>query len=57
MWCVTDNLSDTRHACARGFLLSNFNQAVINKLSNFHEIAQISNIHKNRSFLPITGDW
>ena len=36
MWFVTDNY--TCHTCAKGFLDSNFNQAVINKMSNFHEI-------------------
>ena len=27
------------HICAKGFLDSNINQEVINKISNFHEIA------------------
>ena len=29
-----------RHICAKGFLDSNFNSAVIDKISIFHEIAQ-----------------
>ena len=28
------------HICAKGFLDSNFNEAVIDKISNFQEIAQ-----------------
>ena len=39
MWCAADNYSYTCHICAKGFLDSNFNQAVIDKISNFHEIA------------------
>ena len=27
------------HICAKGFLDSNFNEAVINKISNYQEIA------------------
>ena len=40
MWCAADNHNDTYHTCAKGFLDLNFNQAVINKISNFREIAQ-----------------
>ena len=41
MWRATDDYNDTMspgqyHTCAKG---SNFNSAVINKISNFHEIA------------------
>ena len=39
MWCATDNYSNTCHTCAKGFLDSNFNKVVINKISNFHKIA------------------
>ena len=58
------------HICAKEFLDTNFNQVVINKISNFHEIApnftyfceyvklpQISHIHKNRNFLSIIGSF
>ena len=38
MWCTTDNHNDMCHTCAKGFLDSDFYQAVINKISNFHEI-------------------
>ena len=33
MWCATGNPNDTCHTCAKGFLESNFIQAVINKMS------------------------
>ena len=38
MLCAADNYNDMFHICAKGFLDSNFNQAVIDKISNFHEI-------------------
>ena len=39
------------HICKRIFIVdSNFNEAVIEKISSIHEIAQISHIYKNRSF-------
>ena len=38
MWCAADNHNDTCHARAKGFLDSNLNQAVIDKISIFHEI-------------------
>ena len=34
-----DNHSYMCHICAKGFLDSNFNEAVIDKISIFHEIA------------------
>ena len=39
MWCVADNHSYMCHMCAKEFLDSNFDKAVIAKISNFHEIA------------------
>ena len=39
MWCAADNHNHICHMCAKGFLDLNFNQAVIDKISNFHEIA------------------
>ena len=39
MLCVADNHNNMCHLCAKGFLDLNFNQAVIDKISNFHEIA------------------
>ena len=39
MWCAADNHNYICHICAKGFLDSNFNKAVIDKISNFHEIA------------------
>ena len=37
---AADNHSYMCHICTKGFLYSNFNFAVINKILNFHEIAQ-----------------
>ena len=39
IWYVEDNHNHMCHICAKGFLDSNFNQAVIDKISIFHEIA------------------
>ena len=39
MWCVADNHNASCHTCAKGLLDWNFNCAVINKISVFHEIA------------------
>ena len=38
---AVDNDNYMCHMCARGFLNSNFDSAVIDKLSNFHEIAML----------------
>ena len=39
MWYAADNHNHMSHIYAKGFLDLNFNQAVTNKVSNFHEIA------------------
>ena len=39
MWCAVVIHNYMCHICRKGFLDSNFNEAVIEKLSNFHEIA------------------
>ena len=39
MWCAADNHNYMCHICAKEFLDSNFSEAVIDKLSNFQEIA------------------
>ena len=39
MLCAADNHNNMRHIYAKGFLYSNFNLAVIDKISHFHEIA------------------
>ena len=39
MWCVADNHNYMCRICAKGFSPSNFYYAVIDKISNFHEIA------------------
>ena len=40
MWYAADNYNNTCHICAKELLDSNFNEEVINKISNFNEIAQ-----------------
>ena len=47
MWYVADNHDYMCHLCAKGFLNSNFNGAVIDKISIFKKLTQISHIHKN----------
>ena len=54
--CAADNHNYMCHICAKGFLDSDFNEAVIDKISNFHEIAQILQIHKNRNLQSIIGN-
>ena len=39
MWYAEDTHSYMCHICAKGFLDSKFNNAVIDKISIFHEIA------------------
>ena len=39
MCCAADNHNYMCHACAKEFLDANLNKAVIDKISNFHEIA------------------
>ena len=39
MCCASDNHRHMCHTCAIEFLNSNFNEAVIDKISNFHDIA------------------
>ena len=39
MCCAADNHNYICHICAKEFLDLNFNYAVIDKISNFHEIA------------------
>ena len=51
MWCAGDNHNNMCHMCEKEFLDSNFNKAVIDKISNFHEIASKSTYwKKNRIF-------
>ena len=39
-WCAADVYNNYMcHICAKGFLDSIFNEAVIDKISNFHKIA------------------
>ena len=39
MWCAAENHNDMCHICAKDLLDSNFEKAVIYKISNFNEIA------------------
>ena len=39
MWCASDNHNNLCHICAKLILDSNFNLAVIHKISIFNEIA------------------
>ena len=39
MCCASDNYNYVCHTCAKEFLNSSFNWAVIDKISNFHDIA------------------
>ena len=39
MCCALDNHNKMCHTCAKEFLDSNFNQAIIDKISSFHKIA------------------
>ena len=38
LWCATDNHNYMCHIYVKGILDSKFNEAVIDKISNFHEI-------------------
>ena len=38
MFCAADNYNCMCHTCAKGFLDSNFDEAVTDKISNFNEI-------------------
>ena len=40
MWCTEDIHNYMCHLCAKEYLDSNFNYAIIDKISNFHEITQ-----------------
>ena len=47
MWCVVDNHNYMCHICAKGFLVSSFDKAVIEKKNQFFtNLPQISHTHK-----------
>ena len=46
---AVDNHNYMCHTCAKGYLDSNFNEAIINNISNFHEIAP-NFIYSQKSF-------
>ena len=50
-----DNYKYMCYICAKGFLDSKFNQAVIDKISVFPKLPQILHIFKNRNFESIIG--
>ena len=39
MWCAADNHNNMCHICTKGFSNPNFDKAVIDKISDFQEIA------------------
>ena len=51
-WCAADNYNYVHHICVKGFLDSNFNQALIDKILIFLKIAPNFTLifHKNRNF-------
>ena len=51
MCCAADNHNYMCHSCAKEFLDSNLNEAVNDKISNFHEIAQNSTYSHKLYFL------
>ena len=53
MWCEAGNHNYMSHICAKGFLDSNLNYAVINKISNFQEIAPNFTYSQKSYFLKI----
>ena len=55
MWCTADNHHDTWHTRAKVILESNFNQAVISKISIFDEIA--SSFTYSQKLLYFKHNW
>ena len=53
MCCAADNHNYMCHTCAKEFSDSNFNEAVIDKISNFQKLPQISHFLQNRNFSSI----
>ena len=51
MWCAADNHNYVCHICAKGILDLIFHEAVIDKISNFHEIAPNFKYSQNHIFL------
>ena len=50
MCCASDNHNYMSHICAKEFLNSSFNLAVIDKISNFHDIAPNFTFSQKSSF-------
>ena len=42
MWCAANNHNYMCHICTKGFLDSNFNEAAIDKISNFHKSVMLT---------------
>ena len=55
MWCAADNYNYMCHPCAKRFLDSNLNEAVIDKIPIFTKLSQISHIRKNHNFSSLIG--
>ena len=59
MWCVAGNHNYISHICAKGFLNLSLNYTVIDKISNFQEIAPnfIYCKESTFSFLPVVSRY
>ena len=56
MWCAADNYNYMRRICAKGFLHSDFNQAVIDKILIFlRNHPKFHIFTKNGTFKSIIG--
>ena len=53
MCCASDNHNYMCHICAKEFLNSSLNWEVIDKISNFHDIAPNFTFSQNRNFSSI----
>ena len=59
MWCAIENHNYMCQICAKGVLDSNFNQAVMDKISNFQEIVPnfTSNFTYSQKFQFSMYNW
>ena len=57
MWCASDNHNDMHYICAKELLDSNFNYAVIYKISFFMENTPNFTYLQNHNLLSIIGTF
>ena len=57
MCCALDNHNYMCHTCAKEFFNSSFNKAVIDEISNFTILPQISHFHKNHNFSSVFSNF